>query len=100
MHIGIIHYAAPPVVGGVELTIFHHARTLTALGHQVTVVAGQGDAVLPQVTYRDEPLTGSRTETILAVSQALAQGQIPANFEALTAHTKEALLTHLGHCDV
>lgn len=100
MHIGIVHYAAPPVVGGVELTIFHHARTLTALGHQVTVVAGQGDAVLPQVAYRPEPLVGSRGETILQVGRALAKGEIPANFETLVSQTKDALLAHLGDCDV
>jgi len=42
MHVGIVHYAAPPVVGGVELTIYHHTRVLLAEGHQVTVVAGRG----------------------------------------------------------
>ncbi len=100
MHIGIIHYAAPPVVGGVELTIFHHARTLTALEHQVTILAGQGDSVLPQVAYREEPLVGSRSEAILEVSRVLAKGQIPTNFESLVAQTRAALLAHLGDCAV
>lgn len=99
MHIGIIHYAAPPVVGGVELTIYHHARVLTAMGHQVTVVAGQGDAVQPGVTYRNEPLAGSRGQLIGAVNRALAAGQVPANFEELVNRTRAALLSHLGHCD-
>jgi glycosyltransferase involved in cell wall biosynthesis len=100
MHVGIIHYAAPPVVGGVELTIFHHARTFTALGHRVTIVAGQGDAVLPQVTYRHEALAGSRSNVVLETGRILARGEIPANFDSLVAHTKQALLTHLGDCDV
>lgn len=100
MQIGILHYAAPPTVGGVELTIFHHARILTALGHQVTVVAGQGDAFLPQVTYKAEPLAGSRSEAIIAAGRSLAKGHHPANFESLISQTKTALLTHLGHCDV
>jgi len=26
--VGILHYAAPPIVGGVESTIYHHARLL------------------------------------------------------------------------
>ena len=30
LQVGMVHYAAPPIVGGVELTIFHHARVLTA----------------------------------------------------------------------
>ncbi|HXW00680.1 MAG TPA: glycosyltransferase family 4 protein, partial [Anaerolineae bacterium] len=100
MHIGIIHYAAPPTVGGVELTIFHHARILIVLGHQVTVVAGQGDSFLPELVYREEPLVGSRNEAILAAGRTLAAGNRPANFEALVSQTKIALLTHLGHCDV
>jgi glycosyltransferase involved in cell wall biosynthesis len=100
MHIGIIHYAAPPVVGGVELTIFHHARILTALGHQVTVVAGQGDSFLPGVLYRAEPLAGSRSEAIVATGRILATGQQPANFESLVSQTQIALLAHLGLCDV
>jgi glycosyltransferase involved in cell wall biosynthesis len=100
MHIGIIHYAAPPVVGGVELTIFHHARTLTALGHRVTVMAGQGAAVLPRVAYHEEPLVSSRSEAIRKVALALAKGQIPADFAALVAQTRDVLLTHLGDCHV
>ena len=100
MHVGIVHYAAPPVVGGVELTIFHHARVLTELGHRVTVVAGQGEAVQPQVTYHSEPLAGSRTPVVLETSRALAQGQVPANFERLVDQTRQALLAHLGECEV
>ena len=100
MHIGIVHYAAPPVVGGVELTIFHHARILTALGHQVTVVAGRGDSVQPGVTYKDEPLAGSGGEIINRINTALAAGNIPADFEELVGQTQTALLNHLGDCDV
>jgi glycosyltransferase involved in cell wall biosynthesis len=100
MHVGIIHYAAPPVVGGVELTIFHHARILTALGHQVTVVAGQGASFLPQVDYYAEPLVGSRSDVISQASRSLSQGRIPANFETLVTQTQTALLNHLACCDV
>ncbi len=100
MHIGIVHYASPPVVGGVELTIFHHARVLTALGHQITVVSGQGAVFLPQVSYRTEPLIGSRSQTILQASRTLAAGCRPDNFEMLVAQTQAALLRNLAHCDV
>ena len=101
MHVGIVHYAAPPVVGGVELTMFHHARILILLGHHVTVVAGQGNAnaVLRQVIYRQEQLVGSRSSVILETGRALAQGEVPPNFDSLVAQTKKALLKHLGHCD-
>jgi glycosyltransferase involved in cell wall biosynthesis len=100
MHIGIIHYAAPPLVGGVELTIFYHARHLLALGHQVTVVAGRGDAFLPGVTYHANPLAGSSDALILQTNRSLAQGQIPENFEALVEQAQSTLLADLGRCDV
>lgn len=100
MNIGIIHYAAPPVVGGVEQTIFHHARTLTALGHQVTVVAGHGDAFLPDIVFRSEPLAGSRSPMISDATRDLANGTIPANFDELVAKTRAALLKHFAGCDV
>lgn len=100
MHVGIVHYAAPPVVGGVELTIFHHARVLTALGHRVTVLAGQGAAVIPGVTFVAEPGLSSRSSDVLETGRALATGQVPPNFGALVEKTRQALLNRLGSCDV
>jgi hypothetical protein len=35
MHIVILHYAAPPIVGGVEHVIYYHA-TLLAVGKHST----------------------------------------------------------------
>ncbi|RME71322.1 MAG: glycosyltransferase family 1 protein, partial [Chloroflexi bacterium] len=100
MHIGMVHYAAPPVVGGVELTIYHHARILTGLGHRVTVVAGQGGKFLPGVVFRQEPLAGSRSEIVLEAGRVLASGRIPDNFDTLVEQTRRALLHHLHTCDV
>lgn len=100
MHVGMVHYAAPPGAGGVELTIFHHARILTALGHQVTVVAGQGGSVQPGVTFCAEPLAGSRSEPISRVTKALFAGTIPPNFNRLVNETRLALLRHMPQCDV
>lgn len=100
MEIGILHYAAPPVVGGVELTIYHHARVLTELGHTVKIMAGQGEAVLPQVVYQTEPLAGSRDPKISAVTKQLAQGHCPPDFAVLVEQTKAALLDYFGDCEV
>lgn len=100
MHVGIVHYAAPPGVGGVELTMYHHARLLTSLGHQVTIVAGQGEPVQPGVTFRQEPLATSRGELITELNAQLNAGLIPANFEALVSQIQTALPNHLRGCDV
>lgn len=100
MHVGIVHYAAPPVVGGVELTIFHHARVLTALGHRVTVLAGQGEAVIPGVTFVAEPALGSRSSAVLETGRALAAGQVPLEFEPLVEQTRQVLVNRLAGCDL
>ncbi len=100
MHVGMVHYAAPPVVGGVELTIYHHARVLLAQGHQVTVVAGRGEAVLPGMVFRREPLVDSRHEPILALQRALAAGHVPGEFEETVETLCQALTHHLEACDV
>ncbi|MDQ7030882.1 MAG: glycosyltransferase family 4 protein [Ardenticatenia bacterium] len=100
MHVGMVHYAAPPVVGGVELTIYHHARVLLAEGHRVTVVAGRGEAVLPGLTFRQEPMVDSRHEHVLALQRELSVGRIPAAFESTVEALRLALQRHLEACDV
>lgn len=48
MKIGLLHYAVPPVVGGVENIVAAHARLFTEAGHDVRTVARHGapDVVL------------------------------------------------------
>lgn len=100
MRVGMIHYAGPPSLGGVELTIFHHARVLTELGHPVTVVAGVGEAVQPGVTFIKEPLAGSRGGVIDQANVQLNAGQVPVNFGHWVEQTRAALLRHFDDCDV
>ena len=38
----MLHYTAPPVVGGVEAVIDAHARIFFQMGYPVTIIAGQG----------------------------------------------------------
>jgi hypothetical protein len=40
--IAILHYSAPPVVGGVEAVIAAHVKTFQEAGYPVTVIAGRG----------------------------------------------------------
>ena len=40
--VALLHYTAPPVVGGVEQVLGQHARLLAEAGHAVRVVAGRG----------------------------------------------------------
>ena len=49
--VALLHYTAPPVVGGVKSVIQAHANLLCAHHIPVTVVAGRGDvAALPDGT--------------------------------------------------
>lgn len=44
MRIALVHYSAPPIVGGVESVLGAHARVFAAHGHEVRIVACRGDA--------------------------------------------------------
>ena len=82
-HISILHYAAPPVIGGVESTIYHHARMLASAGYAVQVIAGRGAKFDPQIEFTAIPEVDSNHLTILEIGHVLAKGEIPAEFAFL-----------------
>ena len=71
--VAIIHFAAPPIIGGVESTIYHHARLLVEAGYEVTVIAGRGDSFHPQVEVQLIPEIDSRHPFVLDVGKELAR---------------------------
>jgi glycosyltransferase involved in cell wall biosynthesis len=83
MNVAILHYAAPPVVGGVEQTIYYHALELTRAGHAVRIVTGQGEPFNPRVQVTVVPELGSRHSDVLAVKRQLDQGRVTPGFYAL-----------------
>jgi glycosyltransferase involved in cell wall biosynthesis len=87
MKVAILHYSAPPVVGGVESVIQAHARLLLKAGHSVTVLAGDGDAdALPAGTeFVMIPELGTRHPDIVKASLELEQGHLPKNFDKLVS---------------
>ena len=49
--IGMLHYSAPPIVGGVEAVMQAHAAVMLQAGYPVTIVAGEGEGdALPEGT--------------------------------------------------
>jgi len=100
MRIVILHYAAPPVVGGVEITIYHHARLLAEQGHDVTVVAGRGAPFHPRVTFQLVPEVDSRHPDVLEVGQSLAKGDVPLAFTTLRQRLVAQLRPVLDGADV
>ena len=41
--VALLHYSAPPIIGGVEQVMSAHARQFLQRGHAVTFIAGQGE---------------------------------------------------------
>ncbi|MBN1556852.1 MAG: glycosyltransferase family 4 protein [Lentisphaerae bacterium] len=89
----ILHFAAPPAVGGVEEVIRAHAGAFTELGLPLAVVAGTGDAAaLPEgVTWIEEPLLDTRHPDVAEVTAELGRGRIPGELTRLKQRIKERL---------
>lgn len=100
MHITILHYAAPPIIGGVERVIYHHAIGLAALGHQVQVIAGRGEAFDPRVAFHAVDLIDSRHPDIIAIKADLDQGIVSDAFEAVVQRIETQLAPLLQPTDV
>jgi mannosylglucosylglycerate synthase len=100
MNINILHYAAPPVVGGVESVIGVHARLMAADGHQVSILAGRGAQIDPLIPFIELPLADSRHPEILAVKAELDAGTVSAHFDYLVEVLQEDLSAQLAEAQV
>ncbi len=98
--ISILHYAGPPVVGGVEITIYHHARLLCQAGHQVQVIAGRGGPFHPGVAFHLVPEVDSRHPDVLAIGRTLTEGAVPPAFAVLRDRLADQLGALLAGTDV
>ena len=93
--IALIHYAAPPIVGGVESVIGQHARLMADDGYAVTIFAGRGGQFDSRVGWQEIPLLDSAHPRVLRVKKSLNKGQVPPEFEALQAEIGQQLAAHL-----
>jgi len=84
----ILHYAAPPVVGGVEVVIQAHVQTFVQASYPVAVVAGRGEVeALPSgIGWIHLPEMDSQYEPVVQISAALEQGNVPPAFEEMVEH--------------
>lgn len=98
--VALFHYASPPTVGGVEITIAQHARVLSDHGFRVRVVSGEGAAFDPRVETVIDPLFGSQHPAVLEVGKQLAGGEISPDFTALTETIAERLRSALADVSV
>jgi len=98
--IAIIHYAAPPVVGGVESTLYHHARLLAREGYDVDIIAGRGKPFNPDITFHYIEEVDSRHEAVLDVTSQLSDGRLTPSFYDLRNRLADQLHTILKDMDV
>ncbi len=90
--IALVHYTAPPVVGGVERVLGRHARLMADAGHAVRIVAGRGSAPDRRVRFERVPLADSQHAAVRRVAIELDAGRVPAAF----GHQVERLVRELG----
>ena len=100
MHIALLHYSVPPVVGGVESVLAQHARLLTRAGHTVQLLAARGAGLSADIPLIRLPLIDSRHPRVLAAKDQLDGGAMPADFEPLTCEITHDLQQALTAVDV
>ena len=93
--VALLHYSAPPIVGGVESVLGHHARLMADAGHEVRIVAGRGVQTDPRIPFIQVPLADSRHPDVLAMKVDLDAGRLPSGFsklaDSLASELNEAL---------
>jgi glycosyltransferase involved in cell wall biosynthesis len=100
LHIALIHYSAPPVVGGVESVLAQQARLMAQAGHTVRILAARGAPISDQIQFISLPLIDSRHPRVLAAKAQLDRGTVPDDFEPLTSEITRELQTALTGADV
>lgn len=100
MIIALLHYSVPPIVGGVESVIAHHARLMSADGHSVRLIAARGEALDDQIPLILMPLADSRHERMTQVKEDLDLGESTQDFEVVRDKLAIELQVALSGADV
>lgn len=97
----ILHYTAPPIIGGVEAVILAHAQAFVEAQYPVALIAGRGaaEAMPPGVDLILIPELDSRHEQVLEIQAELEEGRVPDQFENLADQIFRRLLLTLEPYD-
>jgi glycosyltransferase involved in cell wall biosynthesis len=97
----ILHYTAPPIIGGVEAVILAHSRAFVEAGYPVALVAGRGEAeaMPPGVDLILLSELDSQHEQVLEIQAELDDGRVPDQFADLADQIFRQLLVTLQPFD-
>jgi glycosyltransferase involved in cell wall biosynthesis len=97
----ILHYTAPPVVGGVEAVIQAHAQSFTRAGYPVTIIAGSGEeaGLPPDVSLARIPEMDTKYSHVVQIGLRLEQGEVPPAFDDLVERLTGLLTPLLSRFD-
>lgn len=100
MRVTFVHYAAPPVVGGVETVLARQAELLDRAGHQVSILAGRGATWIERIPVIQIPRLDSRHPEVLELKACLDRGEVPPDFEQVVAATQADIEEVIPEVDV
>jgi glycosyltransferase involved in cell wall biosynthesis len=100
LSIALLHYSAPPIVGGVEFVLAHHARLMAAAGHDVRIVAGRGEQASLPVPFVSLPLADSRHPRVEALKAELDAARSTPELERITSELEAFLGKALSPIDL
>jgi glycosyltransferase involved in cell wall biosynthesis len=97
----IVHYSAPPTIGGVEAVISAHARVFIENGYPIKIVAGRGNqSALPEGTeFIKIPSLDSQHKEVLKVNNDLVKGIVSKSYKTLRDKIKIQLTKALKDID-
>lgn len=98
--IAILHFAAPPTVGGVEQTMMRHARLMLDAGYAVRIIAASGARFDERIEVVIVSEFGSRHAEVLRVKKQLDAGSVTTQFKALRKQIKMQLGKVLSDVDI
>jgi glycosyltransferase involved in cell wall biosynthesis len=100
MKIILLHYSAPPTIGGVEQVIAHHARLMATAGHDVSIIAGTGSVFDRRIQFHRLQQLGSRHTSVIDLKQELDKGIVSPSFTNFVSEIKKRLSALTANADL
>ena len=95
-----LHYAAPPIIGGVEQVLAHQAELFAKAGHTVEVIVGRGSSWDPRIKVQVIPEIDLRYPKVLDIKKELDKGIVPSEFALFQEEIYQSLQKVLAGADL